>query len=289
MSATGFVTRVLLLFWWMAAGVYAHSDASGFADEMSRFGGGAESQGPRRYAAQVRVDPREIAGVVLKVNARITDLHDLYIGRPVRAGEVLAEYESAELETVQRSYAETYANMEYIREISVTAEEKLIEGRMNLQWRGLYPEDIERLEQEREPVKRLRVKAPRDGYLLDVNVTEGQVVNPGAQAGLFNLSGTTLMRIASDQAVTIDVELPLEVAARLSTGDAAWVYPSPSAPPLEASVSEVVPMVGGTGLRRTVRLEPLASARLLGLRDGQRLSVSLQPEQTQQEEAGHAH
>ncbi|WP_158675342.1 efflux RND transporter periplasmic adaptor subunit [Thiohalobacter thiocyanaticus] len=289
MSATGFITRVWLLFWLLAGAAHAHSDASGFAEEMSRFGGGSEAQGPRRYAAQVRVDPRHIAGVVLKVNARIVDLNDLYVGRPVREGELLAEYESAELETVQRSYAETYANMEYIREISVTAEEKLIEGRMNLQWRGLYPEDIEKLEQSRDPVKRLRVKSPRSGYLLEVNVTEGQVVNPGAQSGLFNLSGTTLMRIASDQAVTVDVELPLAVAAGLSPGDTAWLYPTPSAPPLEASVAEVVPLVEGSGLRRTVRLEPLASPRLLGLRDGQRLSVSLQPEQMQQEEAGHAH
>ncbi|HSH28544.1 MAG TPA: efflux RND transporter periplasmic adaptor subunit [Thiohalobacter sp.] len=279
----------MLLFLWLTAGAHAHSDASGFVDELSRFGGaGAQTQGPRRYAAQVRVDPREITGVVLKINARIMDLKGLYIGRRVRVGEVLAEYESAELETVQRSYAETYANMEYIREISVTAEEKLIEGRMNLQWRGLYPEDITELEENREPVKRLRVKAPRSGYLLDVNVTEGQVVNPGAQSGLFSLSGTTLMRIASDEAVTVDVELPLAAAAELSPGDAAWLYPAPSAPPLEASVAEVVPLVSGSGLRRTVRLQPLASPRLLGLRDGQRLSVSLQTEPAQQE-AGHAH
>lgn len=290
MSIPDFLNRGLLLFWVGLGTVHAHSDATGFADEESGVDSAAVGvQGPRRYAAQVRVDPRQIAGVVLKVNARIVKLHDLYVGRPVSKGEVLAEYESAELETVQRSYAETYANMEYIREISVTAEEKLIEGRMNLQWRGLYPEDITKLEEQREAVKRLRIKAPRDGYLLDVNIAEGQVVNPGAQSGLFSLSGTTLMRVASAESVMVDAELPLDVAAALSPDDAAWLHVGASTQPLEATVAEVLPLASGAALRRTVRLTPLASASLIGLRDGQRLSVSLQAAQSTKQEGEHAH
>ncbi len=276
MSGSRYLVPICLLSLLVPVGACAHSDASAFASDATAARQAETQATPRRYAAQVLVDPREITGVVLKVNARITALRNLYRGRPVREGEVLAEFESAELETIQRSYAETYANMEYIREISVTAEEKLMEGRMNLQWRGLSPEDVEALEDSRSPIRRLRITAPHDGYLLDVAVTEGQVVNPGAQSGLFSLSGTTLMRIASEEAVTVDAELPLGLAAVIAPGDTAWLYVSPSTPPLEASVEEILPMTTGTELRRTVRLKPLASARLLGLRNGQRLSVSLE-------------
>ena len=265
--------------------VHAHSNAGAFANAASPGGVQSPESEPRRYAAQVLVDPREITGVVLKVNARVTAIHDLYAGRPVSQGEVLVEFESAELETVQRSYAETFANLEYIEEISVTAEEKLIEGRMNLQWRGLSANDIAVLEETREPVRTLRVTAPRDGYLMEVSVREGQVVNPGSQAGLFSLSGTTLMRIAGVDAVAIDAELPIDLAGRLNPGDTAWLHLSPSAQPLEANVEEVVPLATGSGLRQTVRLRPQAGARLLGLRNGQRLSVSL----PDMEENGHAH
>lgn len=276
MSGTGLFVRFCLLSLLVPGGAWAHSDAGAFASEATAAGKAEIQASPRRYAAQVRVDPREIMGIVLKVNARITAMRDLYRGRPVREGEVLADFESAELETIQRSYAETYANMEYIREISVTAEEKLIEGRMNLQWRGLSRQDIQVLEDTRRPIKRLSLTAPRDGYLLDVAVTEGQVVNPGAQSGLFSLSGTTLMRIASEEAITVDAELPLGLAAVVKHGDTAWLHVSPSTPPLEASVEEIVPLVMGSKLRRTVRMKPLASAYLLGLRNGQRLSVSLE-------------
>lgn len=276
MSGSRMYMRICLLSLLAPMGAWAHSDASAFASEATAARRAETQASPRRYAAQVRVDPREITGVVLKVNARITELRNLYRGRPVREGELLADFESAELETIQRSYAETYANMEYIREISVTADEKLMEGRMNLQWRGLSREDVETLEDSRRPIRRLRITAPHDGYLLDVSVTEGQVVNPGAQSGLFSLSGTTLMRIASEEAVTVDAELPLELAAIIAPGETAWLYVSPSTPPMEATVEEIVPLVTGTELRRTVRLRPLASARLLGLRNGQRLSVSLE-------------
>lgn len=285
MSGSRLFVWICLLSLLTPVGAGAHSDASAFASEATATRLAETQATPRRYAAQVRVDPRAITGVVLKVNARITDLRNLYRGRPVREGEVLAHFESAELETIQRSYAETYANMEYIREISVTADEKLMEGRMNLQWRGLSREDVEALEDSRMPIRRLRITAPHDGYLLDVAVTEGQVVNPGAQSGLFSLSGTTLMRIANEEAVTVDADLPLELAADIVPGDRAWLYVLPSTPPFEATVEDVLPLVIGTELRRTVRLRPLASARLLGLRNGQRLSVSLET----REGGSHAH
>lgn len=255
---------------------YSHSDVGAFAEESSaRAQTMRKTEGPQRYAAKLRVDPREIVGVVLKVNARIVNLRDLYVGRPVTKGEVLAEFESAELETVQRSYAETFANLEIIKAFSSTAEEKLIEGQMNLLWRGLSEQDLRKLESSREPVRRLCITAPQDGYLVDIAVAEGQVINPGSQSGLFSLSGSTLFRIAMQDAFMIEAELPLPLAATLEPDATAWLHTSPAAAPLEATVEEILPFTANASLRRTVRLRPLASASLLGLHAGQRLTVSL--------------
>lgn len=286
MSGSSSLLRNCIVLMLVADVACAHSNAGAFASHADS-AANTDTHAPehRRYAAQVLVDPREVTGIVLKVNARVTAIRDLYAGRPVKQGEVLAEFESAELETVQRSYAETFANLEYIKEISVTAEEKLIEGRMNLQWRGLSRENIQTLEETREPVRKLQVTSPRDGYLMEVSVREGQVVNPGSQSGLFSLSGTTLMRIAGADAVMVDAQLPIELAATLKPGDTAWLHISPSAPPLEADIEAVIPLATGSGLRQTVRLRPRASARLLGLRNGQRIGVSLQTT----DGPGHAH
>ena len=276
MTGMAFMRRLCALCTLLPAVVYAHSDAGAFAGGATAMGAVAQDAGPPRYAAQVRVDPREVVGVVLKVNARIVALRNLYPGRAVTQGEVLAEFESAELETIQRTYAETFANLELVKAFSTTAEEKLIEGRMGLQWRGLSEDDIRAVEDTRAPVPRVAIHAPQDGYLVDVSLTEGQVINPGAQSGLFSLSGTTLFRIADPEAFLIEAQLPLAQAARLQPEDTVWLHLSPETAALEASIEEIVPLVDATGMRRTVRLRPLASASLLGLRNGQRLTVSLE-------------
>lgn len=285
MAGKAFMGWLCALCMALPAVVCAHSDAGAFAGgDVAATAVAAQDAGPQRYAAQVRVDPREVIGVVLKVNARIVALRDIYPGRSVKQGEVLAEFESAELETIQRTYAETFANLELVKAFSTTAEEKLIEGQMNLQWRGLSEEDVRTLEDTRTPVRRVGIRAPQDGYVVDVAITEGQVINPGAQSGLFSLSGTTLFRIADPEAFLVEAELPLAQARDLKPEDTVWLHLSPTAAPLEALVEEVVPLTGVAGMRRTVRLRPLASASLLGLRDGQRLTVSLDAE-----EEAHAH
>jgi multidrug efflux pump subunit AcrA (membrane-fusion protein) len=286
MAGTSFSKRVCAACLLVPSVVNGHGNADGFAGPSAAHAEAVvQAVAPRRYAARVLVDPRETVGVVLKVNARIVALRDCYVGRPVKRGEVLAEFESAELETIQRSYAELFANLEVVKAFSTTAEEKLIEAQMNLQWRGLSEADVRTLETTRTPVRRLRITAPQDGYLVDIAVAEGQVINPGSQSGLFSLSGTTLFRIASATGLRVEAELPLALAATLKPGATAWLHTSPTAPSLEATVEEIIPFAPTASLRRTVRLRPLADASLLGLRNGQRLGVSLPVAG----EAAHAH
>ena len=263
----------------------AHGDTGAFtrADGRTAPAGAHEAAtpAPRRYPAEVRLDPRKVWGVVLKVNARLVNLRDdLYVGRPVERGEALAEFESAELETIQRTYAETFANIEYVKAVSTTGEEKLIEGQMSLRWRGLSEDDLRSLERTRKPVGKIRIVAPQDGYLQEIGVTEGQVVNAGAQSGLFSVSGATLFRVAEPGAVFVDARLPFAAAAALKPGDAARLHLPGAAGTVDATVEDVLPLAPAPGLRRTVRLRPAAAT---GLRDGLRLTVSLAAE------AAHAH
>ena len=278
----------VLPFLALSSHVYAHSNPSAFAS-AGIAGNSQTTSDEKHFPGRVTLDPRHVAGVVLKVNARIVGMRDLYVGRPVQQGEVLAEFESAELETIQRTYAEIYSKIEYVRAISVTADEKLIEARMNLRWRGLSEDDLGMLESSLKPVRKVAIKAPQDGYLLDILAAEGQVVNPGAQSGLFSLTGTTLFRIADQEAVLVEASVPPAEAASVQPGDLAQLRLSPTTEPLAATVEEVVPYSPPGSLRRTIRLRPLAGATLLGLRDGMRVSVSLGSETQSSEGPAHDH
>lgn len=262
---------------------FAHGDTSAFVTREAPDRQDAAA-GVQRYPARVRIDPRYTASVVLKVSARIVNMGDLYVGRPVSKGEVLAEFESPGLETIQRTYAELYSNLEYAKAFSNTVEKKLIEARMDLRWRGLSKQDLRLLESSLKPVGRIQIRAPRDGYLTRINVTEGQVVNPGARPGLFSLNGTTLFRIAEPKAVLVEAALPLAAAASLRPGDAAWLYLPAEDAPVAATVERVVPVSRPGSPRRTVRLRLLDGDALSSVWGGLRVSVSFEPAETH-----HAH
>src|SRR5574340_108599 len=86
---------------------FAHSDLSRFggtpAEASAEEAAGAHhehsadagSESQPVYPGVVTVDPRRVEAVVIKVNARLTDPRDLFVGKPVTKGEVLAELESA--------------------------------------------------------------------------------------------------------------------------------------------------------------------------------------------------
>lgn len=258
----------------------AHSDTSGFAaghhDHEEAEPAAAESRQPR-FPATVRFDPRKIENVVLKVNARVAGIQDIFVGREVTEGETLAEFESAELETLQRTYLATFRNIQRIGQISMTTEEKLIEGRMNLQWRGLSEDGIQLIEDLRKPLSSVPIKSPTDGYVLDIRVVDGQIVNAGAASGLFSSAGTTVFRIARSGSIIVEAELPADQSRTLQPGSPAtlWVAKGGTREPLRAMVDQVSGVVNPASQRRVVRLTPVPGPGLALLRDGARLQVSV--------------
>lgn len=262
-----------------AGGVWAHSDTGAFAEDHHHDDESAAQvlARPAMYPATVRFDSRKIENIVLKVNAKVSELSDVYVGRRVSKGDILAEFESAELETLQRTYIETFRNIARVGQISMTAEEKLIEGRMNLEWRGLSADDVQLIEDLREPLASVPITAPVDGYVLEVRVVDGEIVNAGNASGLFSAAGTTIFRIARFGSIVVEAQVPEALAKVLRPGSVAgvWVGNGRHRSRIEATVDQISRTVNPATQRRTVRLIPVSGPGLNRLRDGARLNVSL--------------
>ncbi|MDN5937324.1 MAG: efflux RND transporter periplasmic adaptor subunit [Salinisphaera sp.] len=252
----------------------AHGDPGAFAGDGAVTSEHDTAAEIHAYPAQIRYDPRHRRSVVLKVSARLANLKELYVGRWVDKGQVLAQFESPGLETIQRTYVELYSNLAAARAFSNTVEKKLIHARMSLRWRGLSEQNIRFLERALKPVDQVQIRAPQGGYLTMITATEGQVVNAGAQAGRFSMSGTKLFEIADPNAILVEAALPRPVAASLQAGDRAWLRLPTHAAPIKAKVVRTVSLTSPGSLRRIVRVQPLTDIARLGVWNGLRITVS---------------
>jgi len=228
---------------------------------------------PVRFPAILSVDARRLVNVTVKINARIASLNNLYVGKPVRKGDVLAEIESAELETVQGTFLALKSNMDAVQAFSMTTNEKMIDARMNLAWRGMSDEDIENLEAKQQVLKRIRIKAPVSGFLYSLNLVNNQIVNTGGQVGQYAVVGTTVATIAGHDAIQVEATLPAREAAKLKPGQKATVYLADAERgevAMPARVQRVYAFVNPVNQKQRVRLKltgkpPAGVALLAGL------------------------
>jgi multidrug efflux pump subunit AcrA (membrane-fusion protein) len=212
---------------------------------------------PQLYPAIIVIDPRQVVSVVVKINARLRNLRSLYVGQRVARGQVLGELESAELETVQRTYLGLIANLDAVQAFSMTVNEKLIDARMNLAWRGMSEADIKQLDETKEPLKLIALKAPVAGYLYSLNVVNEQIVNAGGQSGVYTTTGTTVATIAKPEAVYVEAQMPLKDAAGIKPGASAEVLMPTSDGAhitVKAKVERIFSFVNPVTQRKRVRL-----------------------------------
>lgn len=257
---------------------WAHSDASMFGAPVA-VDTHDDAEPEKLYPAKVSIDPRHVVSVVIKINARIVNLRNLYAGKRVKQGEVLGEMESAELETVQATYLGLFSNMAAIQAFSMTSEEKMVDARMNLLWRGMSEEDIKHLEATRQPLKLIKIKAPASGYLYSLNVVNNQILNAGAQGGQYATSGTTIATIAKPGAITVETSLPASEVSAIKPGQPATVYvtdPARGRVAVPAKVQRVYAFVNPANQRQWVRLQVLGAPERLGLLNGLVATVSFQ-------------
>ena len=267
---------------------FSHSDAGAFGDGTA--GGHSDShdhQAEERslQPGVVTINPRAVTNIVIRINARVRSLRNLYVGKRVNKGEVLGELESAELETVQKTYLSIITNLDAVEAFSMTANEKLIDGRMNLAWRGMSEQDIKRLEDTREPLKLVAIRAPVSGYLLSVNAVSDQILNAGVQSGQYSASGVMIASIAKPDAIAVEASVPLEMAATLRPRQKAVVFIPGGAGgrvAVAGEVQHVFAFVNPNTQRRTVRLNLAAIPGGVMPVNGQVVTVSFT-------EAEHAH
>jgi predicted RecB family endonuclease len=203
----------------------AHSEVEGFSGQAelhSAHVNKAMTSGPL-YPAMVVLDTRHITIVTIKINAKVVRMRPLYVGKLVDEGEVLAELESAELATVQDTYLSILNNIDAVKAFSVAVPQKLVEARMTLQWRGMSQADIEKLEATRQPIERIAIRAPAKGYLYTLNMSNGQILNAGVQAGMFAAAGTPVASVAQLNSIVVEAAVPVSIARSLRVGQLASV------------------------------------------------------------------
>lgn len=241
--------------------VWSHSDVSSF--------GAAEAASSDEdhhhdaavplpmFPALVQIDPRQVVIVSVRINARVVNLRNLFIGKFVGRGEVLGELESAELETIQRSYSALVSNMAAVEAASVTAAERVIGARLDMEWRGMSAEDITRVEMTGQPVKTIAVRAPIAGYLYNLNVINNQILNGAVQGNQAGIPATVFASIARSDAILVEASVPEKVAAGLAPGRPATVYivnQGTGRIPLAATVQQILGFVNALNQQRRVRL-----------------------------------
>lgn len=258
---------------------YAHSDASMFGAPAVQDHHDHPIEVAERYPATLTFDPRHLVNVVVKINARITKLNNLYAGKRVLRNEVIGEMESAELETVQGTYLALFGNLDAVRSFSMTGNEKLIDARMNLIWRGMSEADIRQMERRREPLKRIRIISPDSGFIYSLNVVNNQILNTGGQVGQYTATGTIILTIARQAAIQIEASLPIQRTSKLKIGQRTTVYIADTRRgevAVPAVVQQIFAFANPANQRQRVRLK-LTSAPPEGvaLPAGLQTSVSL--------------
>ena len=250
----------------------AHSNAGAFKGDVAKAHPHPERPAVdsdyKLFPGAVELDARKIHNVVIKVNARISSIGNVFVGKWLEKGEILAEFDSAEVDTIQRTFIATATNMNRISQISATAQEKMIEARMNLRWRGMAEEDIDELELMGKPLTTIPIRAPATGYVQTLNMVGDQIVNAGVQTGLFSTAGTVVATIAEPGAVFVLAEVPQTEAAHLRRGSPATAFVTEASgrrTPVAMRVDQIDGFVNAATQRRGVRLVPAdarAQARL---------------------------
>jgi len=263
---------------WGAMPALAHSNAGAFKTKDASKEAHDHAPAQNKYdlfPATIDFDARKVHNLVIKVNARIASVANVFVGKRVKKGEVLATFDSAEVDTIQRTFVATVANLNRISQISATAQEKMIEARMNLRWRGMAEEDIEELELMGKPLGTIPIRAPASGYVQSFNIVRDQIINAGVQTGLFSAAGTVVATVAEPDALYVRADVPPATAARLRRGDKATAFVADAAgrrTPVGVRVDQIDAYVDPQTQRRGVRLLP-ADARARALLQPGAISV----------------
>ena len=164
---------------------------------------GLVAKGPLRRTVRtvgiIDYDEGALAEVTTKFKGWIEKLFVDATGQLVMRGDPLFEIYSPELYTAQREYVlalEAGTNTPGAIALRTSALTKL-------RYYDISDEQIAQLERTRQPSKTLRILAPQDGFVIEKDVVEGQMVDPGTR--IYRLADLGLVWV---QAEIYEQDLP---------------------------------------------------------------------------------
>ncbi len=159
---------------------------------------------PRTLATVARVVPNEyrLGHVHVRTEGWIEYLSVHTEGAKVVQGDVLFRFYAPALVSAQQEYLQAL-QMQQSGLIAAAAERLLA--------LGLQPRQIEQLKQNREVERLVDIRAPRDGYVLELNVRHGMYVTPELM----------IMSIADLSSVWIEIDVPERQSGWIEVGQPA--------------------------------------------------------------------
>jgi RND family efflux transporter MFP subunit len=128
-----------------------------------------------RTVAAIEPDETSLADVTTKFTGWAEKLYVDATGAQVQQGDPLFEVYSPELYSAQIEYLLALKTAE----TGDVADTLLTTARTKLKYWDISDAQIEELERTREPQKTLKILAPINGFVLEKNLIEGQMINPG--------------------------------------------------------------------------------------------------------------
>ena len=159
---------------------------------------------PRTLATVARVVPNEyrLGHVHVRTEGWIEYLSVHTEGARVEQGDVLFRFYAPALVSAQQEYLQAL-QMQQSGLIAAAGERLLA--------LGLQPRQIDQLKQDREVERLVDIRAPRDGYVLELNVRHGMYVTPELM----------IMSIADLSSVWVEIDVPERQAGWIEAGQPA--------------------------------------------------------------------
>ena len=164
---------------------------------------------PIRAVGTVRYDETRLADVNVKVAGWIEELYVEYTGQFIEAGQPLFTVYSPELLMTQQEYLLALESRDQLRDSQIAdarvyADRLVDAARQRLALWDLPPEEIQALEDGREPSRTMPFRSPVGGFVIEKRVIRGQHVSPGAS--LYTIADLSEVWVEAD---LYEEELPL--------------------------------------------------------------------------------
>jgi len=234
---------------------------------------------PRRLSRDVHaygtvaVDEGSLHAVNSSVDGWISKLHVSAVGQRVAAGQLLYEIYSPELVQRQREYIELLQRRDQLLEsgdglygqaaqLAASLARERIWTREKLAYSGISTRTLDQIERTYRTIDQVPVYASQAGYVTQFGAREGAYVTPM----------TTLLSLADNTIVWIDIALYPDQLEWIREGDEVKVLsPDPDQPPLEGRLTFAMPTVDTA--TRTVRARLSVNNAGRSLRPGQFVDV----------------